>query len=103
MSGVHTDRAVYIAWMLWLVGMSESAIGAVVMKRRKQIAGIINRSPYANRSAMTDEERLSAIRDLLSIRVGEDGSTIDGGILDRIPMRLIPLRPNQKRLKGGKI
>lgn len=99
MAGKHSERDIYIAWVLWVIGMSETSIGAVLMKRRKQIAGLITRSPYANRSIMTDEERQAALDDLLLIRIGEDGRPVDRGALDGIPMKIIPLRETQR--KGG--
>ncbi|WP_310203366.1 hypothetical protein [Ancylobacter sp. 3268] len=86
--------------MLWLIGMSQSSIAAVLLKRRKQVAGIVDRSPYAKRSEMTDAERQAAINELLAVRLGEDGKTVDGGILDRVPMKIIPLRRAQRR-KGS--
>ncbi|MDR6954173.1 hypothetical protein J2X65_003541 [Ancylobacter sp. 3268] len=80
--------------------MSQSSIAAVLLKRRKQVAGIVDRSPYAKRSEMTDAERQAAINELLAVRLGEDGKTVDGGILDRVPMKIIPLRRAQRR-KGS--
>lgn len=93
----HTERDVYVAWVLWVIGMSEASIGAVVMKRRKQIAGLITRSPYANRSAMSQEQRRAALDELLAIRINEGGKKLDGGLLDRIPLKIIPLRAEQKK------
>lgn len=97
----HTDRDVYVAWVLWVIGMSERSIATVLMKRPKQIAGLVNRSPYANRSAMTDGERESELKGLLAIRIGENGKPIDGGLLDRIPLKIIPLRGKQKKGARG--
>lgn len=96
--GKHSERDIYVAWVLWVIGMSEPNIAVVLLKRRKQIAGIINRSPYSNRSAMTDREREAALAELLSIRTDENGQTIDGGILDRVPMKIIPLRAQQRKV-----
>ena len=93
----HTDRAVYIVWALWLIGMSEASIASVVLKRRKQIAGIVTRSPYANRSAMSKEGRQAALDELLAVRMGEDGKPIDGGILDRVPHSVIDLQGRQRK------
>ena len=41
----HKDATVYVVWVLWLIGMSERAVGLVVGLGRKQVAGIISRSP----------------------------------------------------------
>lgn len=93
----HSDRSVYIIWVLWLVGMSEASIAKVALKRPKQVAGIVTRSPYRNRSGMTDAERREKLTELLAARIGDDGQPIDGGILDRVPLRIIPLRGKQRK------
>lgn len=97
----HSERDTYIVWVLWVIGMSEVSIATVVMKRPKQIAGIVNRSPYANRSRMTDDERATALSKLLAIRLEGAAGPIDGGILDRVPMKIIPLRAKQRKAPGG--
>lgn len=95
----HHDGVVYTVWVLWLIGMSEPKIGAVTLKRSKQIAGIVGRSPYKNRSAMTDQERQRHLDELISVRF-DDGKPIDGGILDRVPMKIIPLRGKQRKTRS---
>lgn len=97
----HSDRTVYVAWVLWLIGMSEAKIATVLLKRRKQIAGLIGRSPYANRSGMSDAERQRHLDVLAGARFGEDGAPVDGGLLDPVPMRIIPLRRAQQRKGRG--
>lgn len=97
----HTDGAVYTIWVLWLIGMSEPKIAAVTLKRPKQVAGIVGRSPYKNRSAMSDAERQKALDELASIRTGDDGKPIDGGVLDRVPMKIIPLRGKQLKRRSA--
>lgn len=87
-------------WVLWLIGMSEPKIAAATFKRPKQVSGIVGRSPYSNRSAMTDAERQKALDELASVRIGDDGKAIDGGALDKIPMKIIPLRGQQKKRSG---
>lgn len=81
--------------------MAEASIAAVVMKRRKQIAGIVGRSPYANRSAMTKEQRQAALDELIAVRFGDDGKPVDGGILDRIPIKVIDLRGKQQKTRSN--
>jgi hypothetical protein len=95
----HSERTIYVAWVLWLVGMSEAKIAVVLLKRRKQIAGIINRSPYANRSEMSDGARQQALDELAAARFGDDGRPVDGGLLDPVPMTIIPLRGRQVKRK----
>lgn len=96
----HSDRTNYVVWVLWVIGMSEVSIAEVTGKRRKQIAGIVNRSPYPNRSSMTVAERQAALDELLLIRIGDDGKPIDGGVLDRVPHKIIALRGSQVK-RGG--
>lgn len=102
MGALHTERTHYVAWVLWLVGMSETSIAMVLQKRRKQVAGIIGRSPYANRSGMSDGDRQAQLDALAEVRVGPDGKPVDGGLLDRVPMKIIPLRSGQRKSKGRK-
>ena len=91
----HTDNTRLVVWVLWLVGHPENTIGRFVGKRKKQIAGIVNRSPYPNRAAMTMDERRTAIADLMRVRVGDDGKPLDGGLLDRVKLEVLPLRASQ--------
>lgn len=97
----HQDGVVFTVWVLWLIGMSEPKIAAVTLKRPKQIAGIVGRSPYKNRSAMTDAERQKHLDELASIRIGDDGRPIDGGILDRVPLKIIGLRGKQLKRRSA--
>lgn len=96
----HSDGSIYVVWVLWLIGMSEPKIGLVASKGAKQVSGIVSRSPYANRSAMTDEERQKHLDELASIRIGEDGKKTDGGLLDRVPMKIIPLQGRQLKRRS---
>lgn len=93
----HSEQAIYVAWVLWVIGVSEAGIAGVLGKRRKQIAGIVNRSDYANRSAMSIAERQAALGELLKVRFGDDGKAIDGGMLDRVPMKVMELRGRQHK------
>ncbi len=93
----YTEAERYIAWVMWVVGFSEKSIAVSLGIRRKQVAGLVNRSPYPNRSAMSDAERQAALNDLLSMRTGEDGKPIDGGRLVNVPTTIVPLRKAQKR------
>lgn len=96
----YTERELLIAWVLWLVGHSESAVGQVIGRRKKQVAGLVNRSPYPNRSAMSIEERRVAIAELMLTRYGDDGKPIDGGLLDRVSLTPLQLRSRQVKRRG---
>ena len=93
----HPEWVLYTVWALWLVGVSAPTIGKVVARSRKQVLGIITRSPYPNRSAMTKEERQAALDRLLLIRTGDDRRPLDRGLLDRVPRRVMNLRTGQVR------
>lgn len=86
----HSDSVKYVVCVLWLIGHSERTIAGVLSLRRKQVAGIITRSDYAGRSTMTDHERAEKLKELRDIRFDED-YPLDGGLLDRVPLTIIPL------------
>ena len=92
----HKDATVYVVWVLWLIGMSEGAVGLVAGLSKKQVAGIISRSPYKNRSAMSDKERRDKLDELWSVRL-EEGKPLDGGILDRVRGEFLELRRSQRK------
>lgn len=96
----HDESTIFTIWVMWVIGFSESKIGSVVGKSRKQISGIIARSPYSNRSALSMEERQKALEELVQMRFSSDGTPLDGGLLDRIPHKVIPLTLRQ--IKKGR-
>ncbi len=92
----HKDATVYVVWVLWLIGMGERAVALVAGLGKKQVSGIIARSPYRNRSAMSDAERKAKLDELWSVRF-EDGKPLDGGILDRVQGQFLELRRGQRK------
>lgn len=96
----HDESTLFKVWVMWVIGFSEPKIGAVVGKSRKQVSGIVARSPYPNRSAMSLVERQTALDELITMRRAADGTLLDGGILDRIPHKVIDLSP--KQVKQGR-
>lgn len=85
-------------YVLWLVGFSQRAIAASMRLRTKQVSGILENSPgYACRADMSDARRTELLAELIAIRVGEDGTKIDGGMLDRVSLKLRPLDGRQSR------
>lgn len=95
-SARHADADKYIVSVLWVIGFSIGSISRVTGLRQKQIAGVINRGDYANRTEMTDEQRRTFLRELWLVRE-VDGAPIDGGILDAIGWEIMPLRQSQRR------
>jgi hypothetical protein len=91
-----SDREKYEVYVLWLIGFSASSIASVVGIDRKKVLNMVNRSDYAGRSAMSDDQRRAFLRELQEIRF-EDGISIDGGKLDRIRWELLPIEGRKRR------
>lgn len=94
---LHSSGEKYIAYALWLKGHSLPMIAHWTGKRTKQIAGIIARSAWPNRSAMTDEERQVALDELRQIRLDKSGRSIDQGVLNKFNWKIEPLEKVQQR------
>lgn len=94
---MHNERVKYQVYVLWLKGHSLKTISFWTKLREKQLAGLVTRSPWVNRSAMTDEERQVALNELKAIRNGADGKPLDGGMFDRIDWTPLPLAREQVR------
>ena len=91
-----TDREKYETYVLWLIGFAASSIASVVGIDRKKVLNMVNRSEYAGRSAMSDDQRRAFLRELQEIRF-EDGVPIDGGKLDLIRWDLLPIEGRKRR------
>lgn len=91
----YTEAQRYVCWVLWVTGFSIPMIAKVLGLRNKQVAGLVTRSPYPNRSALTEEERQKSLDELLAVRIGDDGRPIDGGLLENPPRKIIPLQDRQ--------
>lgn len=92
----HGDATRYCVYVLWIIGYSVRSIAIILGLRTKQVAGIIAKSDYSNRSAMTDQERKLVLADLEDIR-NDDGAPLDGGLLDKIKWEILPLGKVQLR------
>lgn len=84
----HGEREKYIACVLWLIGYPDSAIGRLLLMKRSQVGGIVTRNGYAGRTSMTIAHRNELLKELEEIRM-EEGQPLDGGLLDRIPFRVM--------------
>ena len=93
---VHTEAELYAVYVLWLRGLSQMQIAARLDKRRAQVTGIIDRSPYRNRSVMTDGERQKHLDVLLANRAAKE-DTLDKGLLVPRDFRIAHLEGNQIR------
>jgi hypothetical protein len=97
MPQVHTEQAKFTVYVLWLQGHTELTCAALAGMRRKQVAGLIARSPYANRAAMTDEERQALLTTLKFLRM-QDGGPIHPGFLRDDHFKILPLTREQLRV-----
>lgn len=94
---LHTDRVVYVACVLWMIGHSQRSIARALGLRPKQVSGIIENAGFLGRASMSDGERAKQLADLEQIRFGEDGTPLDGGALNRIPFKIRALDARQVR------
>jgi len=96
----HSEKTIYIATVLWLKGHTVSMVSYWCGLRLKQVAGIIDRTEYNNRSAMTLQERQEALDLYREARFGPDGRAADEGALDKIDWVALPLEQDQERRRG---
>ncbi len=95
-----SDRDRYIAFVLWLHGLSATEIALLLHKTRKSTLGICQRSPYGARASMTLSDRQEALDELWAIRKDENGVMLDGGLL---PARVFKPRPLDERQDERKL
>jgi hypothetical protein len=93
----HDDAKRYVIYVLWLVGYPQRWIAAALNLRTKQVAGVIGNSEYRDRASMSDADRQAKLRELEAIRLDDAGAKLDGGALDRIPFKILPLDARQSR------
>lgn len=84
-----TEQQKYTVYVLWLRGHTEAYCAKAAGLRERQVAGLIWRSPYRNRSAMTDQERQSLLDQLEPLR-------LDRRLKD-IAFKIEPLDRKQQR------
>lgn len=87
----------YVAYCLWLKGHTMPMIAHWLGVRTKQVAGIIARSNWPDRSSMTDADRQQALDELRQIRLDKGGEPLDGGLLNRFVWIIEPLEKVQRR------
>ncbi|MFN3130574.1 hypothetical protein [Roseibium sp.] len=85
----YTEQQRFTAWCLWLAGFSATNIGKVLGLRRKQALGICQRNPFGPRDKLSRQERETALQQLRSARMGDDGKPIDRGLLNDFPWKTI--------------
>lgn len=90
----HSESDKYVVYVLWVRGHSLTTISRWTRKGVKQLAGIVTRCPWKNRSAMTDQQRQVALNELRAIRM-VDGEKLDKGGLDGIDWKVLPLLKGQ--------
>ncbi|CDP50342.1 hypothetical protein [Paradevosia shaoguanensis] len=80
---MHSDKAKYCTYVLWLSGCSRQTIAGWTGLAESQVRGIVSRSPWHNRTSIPREERQRLLQDYRAVRFNGDGTAIDGGLLDR--------------------
>jgi len=95
----HSERKLYLVYVLWLKGHTERSIGMWCHLRSKQVSGIVARSEYADRSGMADTDRQARLDELKAIRMNESNRPTDGGALDKFVWEIQPLARDQRRFK----
>lgn len=93
----HPSTIKFVAYALWLKGHSMPMIAHWLGIRTKQVAGIVARSAWPNRSSMTDAERQAALDELKQIRLDKSGTSLDGGLLNQFVWKIEPLERVQQR------
>ncbi|MBO6755716.1 MAG: hypothetical protein JJ902_05285 [Roseibium sp.] len=99
----YSDATLFIAYALWVKGHTETTIAMTLGLGRKQVSGIIGRSPFSNRTAMSDDERQDHLSDLKAIHFDQDAKTLRcGGRLKTFDWTILPLLKDQRnrRSKG---
>ncbi len=92
----HPDDVIFTTYVLWLKGHTAVFIGAYVGLRRKQVDGLVARSPFSDRANMDDEMRQSHLDHLRQIhRDEETGELRCGGRLRAIDWDILTLASDQ--------
>lgn len=92
----HTEGAKYLVQVMWLAGHTQQVIAHRMLMRKKQVAGIIDASEFANRSAMTDKQRKEKLHALLVARPAD----VDDGIyhlVQTIADNMLPVTGRKRR------
>ena len=92
----HGDQTQFVVLVLWIAGFSAGVIAAQVGLRRSQVLGVVNRSPFAKRSTMSDRERQSELDTLRAVRSEDGGPPLDGGVLANFDWKIQPISDRRK-------
>lgn len=80
---MSADATKFSTYVLWISGYSPQAIACWVGVSQDRIRGIIGRSPWRDRDRLSLSERQRLLQDFHVVRTGDDGSALDGGLLDK--------------------
>lgn len=95
----HSDATLFIVYAMWLKGHTETTTArAASLQTRKQVAGIIARSPWKDRAGMGDRKRQEELTNLMQIHMNEDiGKLRCGGRLEKFVWTIEPLCNDQRK------
>lgn len=93
----HPDDILFCVYALFLKGHTETTVAAMLGLTRKQVSGIVNRSPYRGRAAMDDATRQAALSQLKAIHYDPDEKSLRcGGRLKAFEFTIEPLAADQR-------
>ncbi|GHB33917.1 hypothetical protein GCM10007094_23550 [Pseudovibrio japonicus] len=95
----HSDATLFIVYAMWLKGHTEATTAlAAGLQSKKQVAGIIARSPWKDRAGMGDAARQEQLEELKQIHLDEDAGELRcGGRLKDFEWTIEPLCKDQRK------
>ncbi|KZL17654.1 hypothetical protein PsAD2_02990 [Pseudovibrio axinellae] len=95
----HSDATLFIVYAMWLKGHTEAITARVAgLKTKKQVAGIIARSPWKDRAGLGDVARQDELTKLRQIHYDADAKQFRcGGRLRNFEWSIEPLCSDQRK------
>ncbi len=93
----HSEATLFIVYAMWLKGHTEATTAlAAGLHSKKQVAGIIARSPWKDRAGMGDQARQEELSNLKRIQY-DQGKPRCGGRLKDFDWTIEPLCKDQRK------
>ncbi|MGH0003158.1 hypothetical protein ACQU0X_24070 [Pseudovibrio ascidiaceicola] len=95
----HSDATLFIVYAMWLKGHTETTTARIAgLKTKKQVAGIIARSPWKDRAGMGDAKRQQELSNLKQIHYDDETKALRcSGRLQQFDWTIEPLCRDQRR------
>ncbi|MGH0004510.1 hypothetical protein ACQU0X_30970 [Pseudovibrio ascidiaceicola] len=96
----HSDATLFIVYAMWLKGHTETTTARIAgLKTKKQVAGIIARSPWKDRAGLSDQARQVELSNLKQIHFDDDAGKLRcEGRLKEFDWTIEPLCSDQRRV-----